>query len=59
MKKKHNKNILPCPFCGSKASQWWTEDTEWIQCSECFSCTDVFEINSGKALLSWNKRIKN
>lgn len=48
---------LPCPFCGAEASQWSTVDTEWVQCVMCYACSDVFDVNSGLALASWNQRV--
>ena len=54
--KKKTENIKPCPFCGSKASWFGTIDTEWIMCSKCFACSDVFEVDKGYAERSWNKR---
>jgi Lar family restriction alleviation protein len=53
------EKLLPCPFCGAEPVQFWTEDTEWITCNGCGVSTDVFDVNSGKAIESWQKRVKN
>lgn len=49
--------LLPCPFCGARASLWASTDTEWIQCSKCLSCSDVYAAYTKQAEQSWNKRV--
>lgn len=51
-------NLLPCPFCGAIASLWASVDTEWIQCSKCLACSDVYAAYTKQAEQSWNKRAK-
>ncbi len=51
--------LVSCPFCGSEASEWGTEDTEWIMCSGCYACTDVQDAGSGDARRAWNRRTAN
>lgn len=48
--------LKPCPFCGEKASQWSTEDSEWVQCNSCLTSSDVYPLHSGKLETLWNTR---
>lgn len=65
-KKQHNTEILPCPFCGSKAlierTEIGNEDiTEefWISCSneECMASElNFFWKSRADAIQAWNQR---
>ena len=57
LSREQDIKLLPCPFCGAEASLWSTEDTEWVMCTKCFSCSDVTDFEEHKAVGLWNSRV--
>lgn len=54
--KSAKKNLLPCPFCGSKAN--WHENAGWwvVECSGCRVSTLLHESRQVAARV-WNRRV--
>ena len=51
------ETLKPCPFCGSKATEWVDDDYSnyWVQCTNCFAQSDEFFTKS-EAVAAWNAR---
>ncbi|THD06160.1 Lar family restriction alleviation protein [Rhodanobacter lindaniclasticus] len=55
-----NKDLLPCPFCGSTHVELVCSGSAWfVRCNECdangSTVTDGDEMDSEKAVAIWNK----
>lgn len=56
-----NDKLLPCPFCGGKASILQSWDATEVSCDECYASAGKFQrgIDGIKdALAAWNKRAR-
>jgi len=48
-------DLLPCPFCGGKATTWIGRDYFYVGCDECEAESATF-MTKEKAIAAWNTR---
>lgn len=57
MNNKTNTELLPCPFCGSEAHLYESQDGYWyVACIECINQTTHFFNGKDVVIERWNRR---